>query len=369
MDRILFRTISEAYYKQNLWFFLFILYVAFGIFTIQGHISIAQSAIGSPLLIALIYLLPWTLYTIKGILFVLKTISNPKNEFLYLLRLLPKKELLIRLLIVNFAILQPIIFYAAYVLKIGIENTEWLGCFILLLFLLFMVILPVSIYLKALNHPNSSQNNLKFSQLLNIRFSNRYPFFFTAFMLNDQKMVLFLTKLVTCFFIAGVCKLYSTDQYDHRLISIGLLLAAMGNASMVKFFHAFENEKLLITRNLPLSNLKRFQFQSLSFLLILIPEFLILIANLPTAIGLIYIPQGWLFLFSLVFLAHHFLYFLPGNPEESAKYLFAGFFLNLLTIMFKIPIWLPSIFYLAMAFAIFRKYYYKVEYEVDFAGL
>jgi hypothetical protein len=366
MTSILFKVLVSAYYRQNAGFFLFLFIVAFGLFTGTQHVQLGRYAVHFFPYLAMIYGTLWVLYTLKVWIFIFKSFANSKNEFLYLIRLYSIWDQVKSLALVQFSLLQPIIAYGVFLVYLGIEELAWMSVLGIFFIFAFLICAPVLLYLRLLKSPNSGQNLPGLITLLPIKLRITYPLFFSFQLLQHQKTLLFLTKILTCFLITGVCLLYKTDQYDERLISIGLLLAGISLNFMTNQYHSFEQSKLLLIRNLPFSSTKRFGLYALAYGLLLIPEYLFLVRYLPKELGYEIAFQGAIYLVSFVVLFHMYLYFNPSNPEKSGKVLFATFFFNLVLIMFKIPVWILSITMLSIAVLLFRKYYEKVEYENEF---
>ena len=363
MNRILFKTITRAFYQQNTGFFLFLLLVAFGLFRGSDHVLFADLGLQTwPILIGVFFSI-WVLYTLKVIQFVLKSFTDPKQEFLYVLRLIPKEKQFGLLFSVHYVLLQPILAYGLFVCARGISTSEWISVGGILSFLGLLLVVPVLWYMKALQAPNDLQNRkYYFSTLLNTRFSKPYPFFFLFHLLKEQKMLLFSTKVLSAFFIVGVCRLFTTDSYDHRLVSIGILLSVMAHTQLTARFHGFENQHLLFSRNLPFSLAQRFFLQALSYGLLLIPDLILLAKNLPGPIPYSFLLSGVMFQWGLLLAWHHFQYVNPGNPERSSMVLFSGFFISLLLIMFKVPVAMIGVIFLGIGAVLFWRGYGRVEY-------
>jgi hypothetical protein len=58
-------------------------------------------------------------------------------------------------------------------------------------------------------------------------------------------------------------------------------------------------------------------------------------------------------------------YYNPNQPETAAKVQFALFFGSLLAIMFRIPVLVPGLLFLATGAFLFRRFYPTVEYAVE----
>jgi len=361
---VLFRVIVLEFYKQNVAFFLSIAFCAVTLFRASDHLDLARAAIQSLPFLTGVYFSTWLLYTVKTSLFVLKSLSNPKQSFLYNLRLFPLNVQIQELLSVQLYLMAPVFFYAGFMIFLGFVDQTWISIGLILSFNLLLLLVPVLVFIRDLKHPNAPQSNWSLSKAIHVNFISPYPVFFIRFLLRHQRMLLIQSKLLSCFLVWGVCILYPTDQYDFRLISIGMLLAAVGNSMITNQYHHFEKEYLLIFRNLPFSDAKRFKLQTFTYAIFLVPELVILLRNLPQEIDYVLAIQGWFFLLSVVLSFHFFHYFQPAKPEESSKIYFVVFFSNMLLIMYRVPILLPTAALIVCSFFLLKKYYSKVEYEI-----
>lgn len=365
IQNLLFKVLVRSYYLRNTGFFLVLMIAGFGFFRGEDHVRLAEAALQSLPFMAMLFMSLWFLYTVKSSLYVLNSFTDPQQKFLYHLRLLPASEQLRQLFVVQAGLLQPILAYGLFVIYRGVKLEAWLAVAVVVLVFLALLILPIPVFMQALTRPNAAQKIRTFRSFINLKFTKPYPFFFIQHLLEDQKMVLFLSKLLSGFLIVGVCRLYGTDTYDHRLISIGVLLAAFSHSGFIPLFHSFENQHLLFSRNLPIPILTRLFSQVQTFLLLLIPEFLLLIRHLPDGIGFGYLPGAFLFLCGLTLLLHLYRYFNPNQPDTAAKVQFALFFGSLLAIMFRIPVIVPGLLFLATGTFLFRRFYPTVEYSVE----
>jgi hypothetical protein len=361
---VLFRVLVLEFYKQNVAFFLSIAFAAVMLFRVSDHFDMARAALHSLPFLTGVYFSTWLLYTVKTSLFVLKSLSNPKQSFLYNLRLFPLNVQFQELLSVQLYLMAPVFFYAGFMVFLGFMDQTWISIALILGFILLVFLVPVLVFIRDLKHPNAQQSNWSLSSAIHVNFISPYPVFFIRFLLRHQKMLLIQSKLLSCFLVWGVCILYPTDQYDFRLISIGMLLAAVGNSMITNQYHHFEKEHLLIFRNLPFSDANRFKLQTFTYAIFLVPELVILLRNLPQEIDFILAFQAWFFLLSVVLSFHFFHYFQPAKPEESSKIYFVVFFSNMLLIMYRVPILLPTAALIVCSFFLLKKYYSKVEYEI-----
>ena len=79
---------------------------------------------------------------------------------------------------------------------------------------------------------------------LNVRLP--YVLFFPMHWLRHAPLSLLLTKISSCLLLVGVCRLYPTDDYDERLLLIGLMLAIIAHSGLGRQLCTFEQRYLLL---------------------------------------------------------------------------------------------------------------------------
>lgn len=359
------KVLVKPYYQQNVGFFLIVLGIAGSFMRSAEHIALATYAVHSWALLGMLYFSIWLLYTLKTVQYVLKTLKEPQHEFLYLLRLLPVPIQLLSLMAVQVSLLGPVLVYGLFVISQGVLQHTWGSIGLILLFLALIATFPVFMYLRTLRHPNAYQNIVRVSYFVNLRFTKPYTLFFVQYLLQHQRMLLLLTKAFTVLVLLGVCWLYPTDDYDERLLSLGLLLAGLAQVSIAFQFHQFEQQYLLIYRNLPLTVLQRFGRYALVYSLLWIPEIAVLLRNLPSEVSYTYALEAIAFGLGLTLLNHHYFYYKPRSLEDSMQGVFwalIGFFF---LIMFRLPIAGLALGMLLLSFYLFRRFYERVAYPIQ----
>lgn len=307
MDKILFKVLTRAYYRQNTGFFLVLVLACFGFLRNEDHLALASQAMVSPWFLVLFYFGFWAIFMVKASLFVVKSIHHPRNEFLFLLRLLPPKDQFLSLLVVQFGLLVPILAYAVFMSAFAIGSGYLFVPALIGGFFLILLVVPVFWYIHQLRNPNLAGNSLWFRGFAFFRWPDFYVLFFVRHLFAEQKMLLFLSKLMSCFFVVGVCRLFETDTYDERLIAIGLVVAALAHSTICGRFHGFEYQQLQLVRNLPWPVWRQAARQLCCYVLILLPEMVLLLFNLPVAVGYDFVMPSAFLLVGLVFWQHQYL--------------------------------------------------------------
>ncbi len=360
ISRILSLTITKEYYRQNAVFIFAVMMFSFGFLRAEEHKTIIKSALNLPSLLGLVFA-GWALHALKVVLFSLRMFESKNNEFLYNIRLFSPLKRYLALGLMQLSLLQLTLLYSIWMIKIGIEQNKFVETTAIIGFNILLIIVGIIVYEHRLKHPNIVRASPKPIQNLLGRFKTPSYLFFIRYLFAKQPVLLLLTKLFTCFMLIGVCNLYPTDAYDERLLALGGLFVAAGHTVFCQQFFYYENQFLAFSRNLPLSLQKRILGYLLTYSLLLIPEFIVLLRNLPDDVNYFFALQLIIFILSMIFLNHHTQYINNVSNDAYSQRLFFTGILFLLLIMFKIPVILMALVNFSLAIFVFHKKYYQSQ--------
>lgn len=355
-------TIIKEYYRQNAVFLFAVLMFAFGFLRAIEHITIIRSALMHPSLLALVFAI-WALHAVKVTLFTLRLLESKQNEFLYHARLFPAIKRFGTFCLVQLSLIQLTFLYALAMIKFGIDEQNWLAVVYILLFNMLIVFLGATIYEYRIQRPNAEQVRSKPIQKFFAEFRTPAYLFFVRYLFAKQPVLLLLTKLFGCLILMGMCNLYPTDDYDERLLSLGGLFVAAGHTVICQQYFTFENRFLLIVKNLPLTYIKRLVSFTIAYAILLLPETIVLVRNLPDGVNYGFAGMVLVFVWSMVFLNHHVQYINGISYDAFMQRLFFTGILFLLLIMFKVPVIVITLVNIFIAILVFRKHYFKSEFN------
>ncbi|MBD2754381.1 hypothetical protein [Spirosoma validum] len=326
------RIFVGPFYARNAGTFLVIVLLAFGFLSAREHKALITAALGSPFLLAIVFVL-WGLYLLKTTSFVRQALSAPEHLFLQSFWLVPNVTRYVLWLAIQIALLFPIIAYAGWMVQIATTYQKWDSLSAIVIYVMILVGVGAAMNDHRLRHPSPDTFRLP-----NFTFKLPYELFFPTYWLRHEPLSFVLTKAFSGLLLAGVCRLYPTDDYDQRLLLIGLLLAVLGHSQVGGQVSAFERQYLLFLQNLPLSWLQRFGRYVVTYGLLWLPELLILIRNCPAEIRLDYVVWLWLTGWGWIMLMHSLAYKYDVMPEGWLTGVIAAFVIGLLTIMFGLPV-------------------------------
>ncbi|GAB3787152.1 hypothetical protein GCM10028818_51630 [Spirosoma horti] len=336
MLAVLNKIFVRMFYLRNAGTFLVLILLAFGFLSAVEHKALIMAALGSPFFLAIIFGV-WGLYLLKTVAFVRQTLTDPEHLFLQTFWLLPALTRWFLWLVVQTALLAPVLGYASWMLQLAIQYKQWDSFAAILLVNVALIGTGAAMADYRLRHPNPNALHLPY---LTIKLP--YELFFPTYWLRHEPLSLLLTKAFSGLLLAGICRLYPTDDYDQRLLLIGLLLAVLGHSQVGGQVSAFERQYLLFLQNLPLAWWQRFVRYTLMYGLLWLPELLILARNYPAAVPFDYIIWLWLTGWGGLLLLHSLAYGYAVLPERWLSGVLASFIVGLLAIMFglSVVIWL-----------------------------
>jgi hypothetical protein len=359
---ILYRTLVVEYYRQNVGFLFLIAMFAFGILRPEDHVALSAYVFDSPLLLSLLFAI-WGLYHLKLVGFVRQRLGWEEYEILYQLVLIPKWTRWLLLFAMQFMLWLPIVGYAVFVAyRGGWQEGQYEAVFGTAVFVGVLPLTGVWAYEYRLARPNPDSKLGKVATYFNRRFSKPLVSYFLLYVFKKEPMLLLLTKLFTVGVLVGVCRLYPTDDYDERLLSLGALVAGLGHATMLLHLYEFEHLQMPFLRNLPLPLIRRMGHYIALFCLLLLPESVLLLRNLPDGVGYGYALQNGLLMLSLLGLI--FSRFLQTHAlmEDLLRQGFYVFVVFFFLIMFRVPPWALAAVVAAVSVGLFFRFYYRSEY-------
>lgn len=365
---ILRKTLVVEYYRLNTGFLFLVLMFAFGILRPEDHIALSAYVFASPFLLALVMGI-FALYHLKTVFFVRQRLLWDSYEVLYQLVLIPKWQRWMAWLYVQLILWLPVMLYAAFVGFYGWKFGQKTAVIVTFIYILFVPITGIMSYEYRIFRPNPDTKLNAVSGYFNRQFKKPYWSYFMLYLFKQNPVLLLTTKGFTCFIVMGICTIYPTDDYDERLLSLGILTIGLVHSVLLLHLYEFEHLQLPLLRNLPLTLRQRAIRYFQLFLLLLLPETLFLIRYLPETVTAWYTVQWWAlgmgFLWVIFgrFLQRH--YTMDLLLRQGVYVFFAGFFL----IMFRVPALFLAITSFSIGIYLFHRFYYASEYIIHQDGL
>jgi hypothetical protein len=359
---IVAKCVAVPFYKEHAILFMALFYFCFGIMRPMDHIAILNIVLQSWSYVSGCFLL-WTIYNIRVTFFFAAQLIKPQHTFLLHLYLLPRTHKFLALAIIQIILLAPVIGYAFFMLKIGVDLHQWQILSGIISFLMVSIVVPV-IYLKhKLRFPDTGYKYLSITSFITQRISKPALTFFFFDLLHNRLVILLLTKFFSAVLLIGFVTIFNVGTPDLRPLLIAMMAVALAHGTLINQYHVFENQELLYFKNLPIPPYRYFIKAILSIGILLIPECILLIRYLPVQYDFIGVIVPFVFAISLLTMAWSLIY-KEQDEEKLLKIVTYAGFAYFFVIMFSLPALLLIAFNFGLAFWWHRKYYYQFQVQV-----
>ncbi|SKB93216.1 hypothetical protein [Dyadobacter psychrophilus] len=354
MKTLLLVTVTE-FFKQRAGMFFVLLALLFGFLSGAEHHAFAVfflTASNGMLYLGAI----WLAYSILCTQFLTKLWKNADYTFIYNTRLWPLPLRVLRFSLLAIGFLQPLIYYGVYLIAVAVQDKLLSG---LLPIFPYYLLLIITIGMAAewrIRNPQFfiEKSKKRFFKWPFKRF-NSWTWWSLEWLFQEKGVTLLAGKIGAMLFTLGTLLYYSTDQYDLRLPAVGLSLAYLLNIGISFELYKWESETWLWGRSLPVSRWRRIRRIFLIHAIIIIPETLVSVRN--GALSLFEIMQLYILGLSVLVTAHLFFYKKEGLLEECMQAFLFGFIGLTLLILYKIPVLIIAVMFIAFAFMAYPKWY------------
>jgi hypothetical protein len=358
---------TVRYYAQNAGFFLLLFYFFFGIVPggqiLSYHYSLIKGFTGSAEFLALICVC-WLLYNLKCIAFVIKVLSGKEHTFLYgtlgVLEGARKWSTWFRLHLTLYA---PVLIYSCLAVFVAFHLHYYIAAVIILLFNIVMLVLPLWVYDHKMKHPGTVSFLARWQQWLNKTFRKPLWAFYLYELLNNNAKGLAISKIASASVIIITCSLMG-NEYDERFILIGFLICLLLHSVLVYNHRRFDDLYVSLLPQLPLPMWKRYLQSGLIYLVLLLPESILLIYKTYHIAAPQHLVMIILTGLSVLLLFRSLLYF-PGLDQD--KY-FRWVLLIIVALLFLglAHFYWYGIFLLQVAsYSLFYSRYYRYEAPLE----
>lgn len=358
--KLLLRTLVAPYYEANAGFFFVVIVFAFGLLRPVEHIAVITYTLYAPLLLGMLLAL-WTLYTLKTIFYTKASLKQPQHTFLHHLSLLPFPNRFIHLLLVQILLWQPVLLYMAFIGYVAFTIHIFTPLYWIALFGVCSITGAALLYNHWLVHPDPDKKQTTLSRIIHTHLTKPYFSFFLSYLLSQQKVLFFLSKLFSTALVIGTVNLYMVEAYHPVLLYLGVLIGISGNAGISFQVQQFEQEQLGFLKNMPVPLPFRFLSLTWVYLILLLPEIAIYIRYLIVYPGWFMILKLILFSLSLLLLFHNYLFTKQLDMELFIRRLFYITLFFFVAILFRVDITWIMLFNFAVSYQLYYRFFYRYE--------
>jgi hypothetical protein len=324
------------YFRQNVFFILIVLLLAFGFLSGAEHRQLVISAGKSKMFLFYIFGV-WVVYFLFNILFAFRTLAKKEFYIFYNTNQLPNIKPIIIWTYAYFMCSPLSIYYGIHMIFRGLhEGFVFMPFAVLIFHLVFTVLGGFILYFRTLIAQESS---FKFNFQLSIFgfFRKPFPFFYIAELIKNRPIMYILVKFFTFLIISFFIYLYPTDEYDYRLFSIALVIVVFSNYPLMQEWLIYENQKSNFVKALPISALKHIIYMLVTIIILVVPEIILFGLKSTQFTDLAYI-FSWAISLIFILLGLKSIFYLPLKIEKLQQNLFWVFIILLILIMYKVPL-------------------------------
>jgi len=345
--KVLIKTIVKEFYKENVGFFLIVLGLGFGFLKTPQHMDIASALAFRPIY----YLIPmvlWILYTLKTLSFFNRIKRLPQNRFLTSINGLENTRLKPVIVFIQSLLLIPILGYGIFMIIIAADLQQTNSVLILVVFNFLLLMVAAHFLFRQLVKPIDSKTSEYASHRLGIM-PKTYPFLPIYHLFQRHSVSLILTKLVSIGLILGATAIFNIEGVDLRYLALGTLLSSAVHANFSYRHYAFETKSLLLYRNLPIPRVKLFGKNTLTYIILSVPEFLVFFGNNIQHVNIVDLLQIVLLIPVISVLHYAMIKHMRFDLEGYFKYVFFLTAFLFFVVLGYVPIYLVEIILLVVA--------------------
>lgn len=272
MNELFFKSFVIPFYKAFLGFFILIILV-FGVFMeLKQHLMIAERLLQNTTGFYSILLI-FLSFAIAQQRFQLRLMNDKRYRIFHHFGFLTWRQLAWSFLPVWVANHLLILLYGALLsfVAIGIDTCGKLV--ILWIFIAGIFLADLSTTYLKLKKPFPDYIRVRSRIFKKLKFQ----FWFLMHLREKRTLLILAVKLVSIILLNGFFYAFSTGSYDLRWLEFGLLCASFAHFPIWLDKHAFESDQLSYFHAMPLRFGWKLKQHSITIMLILLPEFMLLI--------------------------------------------------------------------------------------------
>ncbi|WP_146613768.1 hypothetical protein [Algoriphagus yeomjeoni] len=293
MSELFFKSFAIPFYKAFLGFFILIILV-FGVFMeLKQHLMIAERLLQNTIGFYSILLI-FLAFAIAQQRFQLRLMNDKRYRIFHHLGFLTWRQLAWSFLPVWVSNHLLILLYGALLSFVAIGINTGGKLVLLWIFIAGIFLADLTLTYLKLKKPFPDFIRVRSTIFKKLKFQ----FWFLMHLREKRTLLILGVKLFSIILLNGFFYAFSTGRYDLRWLEFGLLCASFAHFPIWLDKHAFESGQLSYFYAMPLRFGWKFKQHSTTILLILLPEFMLLIykigsiENLANLLFLLFLFQG-----------------------------------------------------------------------------
>jgi hypothetical protein len=326
-----------------------------GVGLLEYHLSLIQGIMTNlPFLIVI--LLAWLLYALKCEQFVAEKLRRKDYRFLATLHMNKASFVYKRMLQVQVMLLLPVLTYASIAVWIGIRHHWFLHALYMMVFILIVCLAGAGRYRLLIRHAGHIRSVAFRGIRLPLK-KNFYLGFIIKYILRKQKILFLAIKIFSCLFIWRMLLSRVRDASDMKMIFLFYSFGLFGHAVLIYKIRQMEEGSMNFYRALPASLVNRMMQYAVLYLLLFIPEIIIILRMCPAYLDQ---TQAFLFIFfgyGILLLLNSLLFVRLFKPFEYLKMVSILFLMIFIAVLLGITMPFTICLYLISLQLFFQNYY------------
>ena len=218
----------------------------------------------------------WFIHVLKTNFFFRQNLTDSRNRFLKDMILAKLSFLISELLSAQIALNLPFLLYAVAMVFLGFASNLILPAVFIIIIQIALILIPaLHLYFEIKRTDEPQASIFSFSWL------PRLPqnLWFFSYLFRKQPLLIISLKFFSWCIIYGTAQLFPTDDYDFRLLNLGIWILSLGQFVLGQEYYRYFVRNVFFEKNLPISMNKRLSNLLLLSLIFSIPEFYLISAN------------------------------------------------------------------------------------------
>ena len=334
MLSVYIKTLAREFYAQHAGLFIFLFYMIFAAVEpgqmLSFHLSLLIGISASPVILG-IFLLLFTVYTLKGFLFIRQKLSQDIYQFIYISNAAARKTQILNWFGIYVVICLPILIYALMLFTTAILHGHYITILALCLYPLGLFYLMARMTYQRINYQFTTIKIPFNIELPGI--SKPYWTWPLYYLLKEQVIMLLICKLLSFVLFKSIIWAFAGDTPDVRVYMIAILAAILSHTTLIATVLRYEKVNLSFVNSLPLPGWKRLAHTVVFIVLLLLPEFILY--SIASGFSPYIVITGIMFGVSGLLLLRLSLYFLGDDMDRYLKFIFCFFVTAMTAIIFS----------------------------------
>ncbi|HET7003467.1 MAG TPA: hypothetical protein VFI33_19225, partial [Puia sp.] len=305
-------------------------------------------------------LIAWLLYGLKCEQFMADKLQGRSYAFITLLNTKSRAWVFARMLQVQLMFFLPVILYAVICIWIGLAHQWYANTVTIALFILIICLVGTWRYDRMIR----KNGLIRTVSLLKINLpflKGKYIRFILQFIGSRRKMLFLGIKIFSCLLVFGMLFNLAKDETDLSMFLLFYSFGLMGHGILIYKIRQMEEFNLGFYRVLPISLLSRLIQYAGLYLILFIPEIIIIVQMTPAhldyfnAFRLIFFGWGILILLHCLLFVRLFKPFTYLKIVSGIYLLIFAAILTRLTIPFTLCLFLISVYLFSQNYYLFEK--------------